>query len=70
MRSPKSPKKKNGRINDVFFLRKCMTVFARRQQKVAVISRWPLGGVSLYFLSLEESGNPKNTESFFSKSEC
>ena len=37
---------------------------------MAVISRWPLGGVSLYFLSLEESGDPKNTESFFSKSEC
>ena len=39
--------KKNGRINGlavftrVFFTRKCMVVFARRPQKVAVITRWP-----------------------------
>ena len=44
-----------GRINDGFFTRKCMTVFYQvakksgRNNKVTVLSRWPEGGVSLYF---------------------
>ena len=33
--------KKFGHINEGFFIRKCLAVFARRPKEVAVIMRWP-----------------------------